>query len=71
MNNVIEFPKKTFKVKFVLPDDKVIRVNKQDVDLVELKISGTQGIASLSACSLVQAQHIVSKIFPDSNIHFT
>jgi len=71
MSNVVEFPKKTFKVRFVLPDEKVIHVRKQNTELVELSITGTQGIASLHACSQIQAQYIVSKLFPDSDIQFT
>lgn len=71
MTNIIDFPKKKFDVNFVLPDDKVIHVRKPKSDLIELSITGTQGIASLRAYNLKQAQDMVCEIFPYSSIHFS
>lgn len=71
MSNVIEFPRRYFTVKFRLPENKIVKVHKRKDDDMEIRIEGTQGIATLRACSQVQAQHIVAKTFPDSFMYET
>jgi hypothetical protein len=71
MSNIVEFPKRFFTVKFRLPDDKIIKVHKSKDDNIDIRIEGTQGIATLRACSQVQAQYMVAKIFPDSFLYET
>jgi hypothetical protein len=68
MTNIINFPKKQFKVYFKMPDGKIIKIRKRSTDKIKLQLSENGGFAIIEANNLNHAHDTVKRILPDSVI---
>lgn len=68
MSEIIDFPKREFRVELKLPANKIINIRKTAEDKIKLELSDTGSFAIVEAVNLSQAQNIAKRILPDSVI---